>query len=121
MSHRLSRLVTLALLATSLGGCQQHASRPLCPTGKACLEYGNTTDPATLDPAKISLTSEAAIERELIEGLAANGVDGAPIPGMATHWETSPDGLTWTFHLRPAVWSDGVTQIMERNSGPPPK
>ena len=27
---------------------------------------------------------------------------------MATSWETTPDGLTWTFHLRDAEWSDGV-------------
>ena len=27
---------------------------------------------------------------------------------MATHWETSSDGKVWTFHLRDAVWSDGV-------------
>jgi peptide/nickel transport system substrate-binding protein len=27
---------------------------------------------------------------------------------FATKWETSPDGLTWTFHTRPgAKWSDG--------------
>ena len=27
---------------------------------------------------------------------------------MAERWETSPDGLTWTFHLRKGVtWSDG--------------
>src|SRR6202012_5056287 len=29
------------------------------------------------------------------------------IPGMATHWKSSPDGLTWTFYLREAPWSDG--------------
>jgi peptide/nickel transport system substrate-binding protein len=29
-------------------------------------------------------------------------------PSLATSWETSPDGLTWTFHLRQGVkWSDG--------------
>ena len=28
---------------------------------------------------------------------------------FATRWETSPDGLTWTFHTRPgAHWSDGL-------------
>ena len=27
---------------------------------------------------------------------------------MAERWETSADGLTWTFHLRDALWSDGV-------------
>jgi peptide/nickel transport system substrate-binding protein len=30
------------------------------------------------------------------------------IPNFATRWQTSPDGLTWTFHLAPnAKWSDG--------------
>lgn len=32
-----------------------------------------------------------------------------PTPAAATSWETSPDGLVWTFHLRRgALWSDGV-------------
>src|SRR5258706_2232117 len=30
------------------------------------------------------------------------------VPSLASSWEPSPDGLTWTFHLRPGVkWSDG--------------
>ena len=30
------------------------------------------------------------------------------IPNFARSWQTSPDGLTWTFHLAPnAKWSDG--------------
>src|SRR6202008_4263718 len=33
---------------------------------------------------------------------------GRPVPGRATAWETSPDGLVWTFYLRDALWSDGV-------------
>ena len=110
MSHRLSRLVVFSGVAgaLALAACQRPASRPPCPAGEACLEYGNTVEPATLDPIKTTLTSEATIVRELVEGLATNGPDGAVIPGMATSWETSPDGLTWTFHLRDARWSDGV-------------
>jgi oligopeptide transport system substrate-binding protein len=27
---------------------------------------------------------------------------------MAERWETSADGLTWTFHLRKARWSNGA-------------
>jgi oligopeptide transport system substrate-binding protein len=31
-----------------------------------------------------------------------------PIPGLAERWEISPDGLTYTFHLRTnLVWSTG--------------
>ena len=32
----------------------------------------------------------------------------APEPGLAESWDTSSDGLTWTFHIRTGVkWSDG--------------
>jgi len=31
-----------------------------------------------------------------------------PVPGIAESWETSPDGKTWTFHIRKDVnWQDG--------------
>ncbi|WP_432478583.1 ABC transporter substrate-binding protein [Nocardioides sp. GXQ0305] len=34
--------------------------------------------------------------------------DMSPTPGLATEWESSKDGLTWTFTLRDDVtWSDG--------------
>src|SRR5207244_1640750 len=44
---------------------------------------------------------------DLMMGLTTEAADGSAMPGMATSWETSPDGLTWTFHLRQASWSDG--------------
>ncbi len=34
--------------------------------------------------------------------------DMSPTPALAESWETSDDGLTWTFHIRDGVkWSDG--------------
>jgi peptide/nickel transport system substrate-binding protein len=34
--------------------------------------------------------------------------DMSVVPSLASSWETSSDGLTWTFHLRQGVkWSDG--------------
>ncbi|GAB3662086.1 ABC transporter substrate-binding protein [Glycomyces tarimensis] len=34
--------------------------------------------------------------------------DYEPVPGLATEWEESADGLTWTFTIREGVeWSDG--------------
>jgi len=35
--------------------------------------------------------------------------DYRPAPDVATSWETSEDGLTWTFHIRQGMkWQDGV-------------
>jgi len=34
--------------------------------------------------------------------------DFAAVPSLAASWDTSSDGLTWTYHLRPGLkWSDG--------------
>jgi peptide/nickel transport system substrate-binding protein len=43
------------------------------------------------------------------ETLIRTGADDyAPTPGLATDWEASEDGLTWTFTIRDdSVWSDG--------------
>ena len=104
---RLSRFCLIASLVL-LAGCQAKTSRPACPTGQACLTYGLSTDPASLDPQQANLLEEFMIIGDLFNGLTIDAPDGSPRPAIAKSWETSPDGLTWTFHLRPAKWSDGV-------------
>jgi oligopeptide transport system substrate-binding protein len=68
---------------------------------------GNVGEPRTLDPLLSDAAQEFEIICDLTVGLVAQDPQARPIPGMATHWETSADGLTWTFHLREAQWSDG--------------
>lgn len=98
----------LVLLATlGVSACQKHASRPDCPAGKVCLEYGNNSEVETLDPQKSTLLDDMSVIADQIVGLTTDGPGGGHVPGMATSWETSADGLVWTFHLRDAVWSDG--------------
>jgi peptide/nickel transport system substrate-binding protein len=71
--------------------------------------YASSGDTATLNP----LFDESAASRnvwELIfEGLVRpDPKTGVPGPWLAESWDASPDGLTWTFHIRPSVtWSDG--------------
>lgn len=101
-----SWLGALALLV--FAGCQPQATRAPCAPGKVCLEYGVSAEPFTLDPQKANLVEESNIIADLIVGLTTDGPDGQPVPGMAERWETSADGLTWTFHLREADWSDGA-------------
>ncbi len=84
------------------------ASAPAAPT-EQLLRLSQRNEPATLDPHLATLPDEFFLIRTLAEGLVVpNPNGGAPLPGVAEHWETSPDGLTWTFHLRAnARWSNG--------------
>lgn len=84
------------------------AQRPPCPADKLCLHFGNVSEPKSLDPHKSTGTWESRVINDVIEGLTTDDPEGKPIPGMAESWTVSPDGLTWTFNLREATWSDGV-------------
>jgi oligopeptide transport system substrate-binding protein len=64
---------------------------------------------ATLDPAKMTALQDGRVAAALFEGLTVlDPRDLKPRPGVAERWEVSPDGLTYTFHLREAKWSDGA-------------
>ena len=76
--------------------------------GPDTLLRGNAGEPQTLDPSLASAITEAEIIGDLMVGLFQVDPDARPVPGMAVKWETSPDGLRWTFHLREAQWSDGT-------------
>ncbi len=65
--------------------------------------------PESFDPAIGTDTQSQYLADDLFEGLTTLAPDGTVVPGAASSWETSPDGLTWVFHLRPeARWSNGA-------------
>jgi len=106
--------VALVGLAMGLAACGPQAPvRAPCPAGKVCLEYGNVSEPVTLDPHKATGTWEDRILSETLVGLTEDDPAGRPAPGVAERWEVTPDGLVWTFHLRKAVWSDGAPVTAE--------
>ncbi len=76
--------------------------------GKGVLRRGNGAEPETLDNSLFTADSDDNIVGDLTVGLVTEGPGAEPLPGMALAWSTSPDGLTWRFRLREAVWSDGV-------------
>lgn len=71
------------------------------------LNRGNVAEPLSLDPHKASGTWENNIIGDMFIGLFTENAAAEPIPGMAESWEVSEDGLSWTFTLREAQWSDG--------------
>ncbi|MGR3250614.1 MAG: peptide ABC transporter substrate-binding protein [Paracoccus sp. (in: a-proteobacteria)] len=61
----------------------------------------------SLDPAKNTDVEGSDALRQLFEGLLIEDAQGNMIPGVAESHEVSDDGLTYTFHLRDANWSNG--------------
>lgn len=66
------------------------------------------TDPPTLDPRKGGDMTSAAMHFLLFEGLTRLTPEGYTEPGIAEAIDLSEDRLTYTFHLRPCLWSDGT-------------
>jgi peptide/nickel transport system substrate-binding protein/oligopeptide transport system substrate-binding protein len=66
-------------------------------------------DPRSLDPALSTDVPTGRAVAYLFDGLTRFTPDARVIPALATSWETSPDGVTYTFHLRRGVsFTDGT-------------
>ena len=102
-------MLAIAACGKSNQASNNNSAASNADTGLTVIRIGNGAEPDTLDPQKSQGDWEAAIIRNMFLGLSTDGEDGQPIPGAAVSWTTSPDGLTWTFKLRPGLlWSDGV-------------
>jgi len=66
-------------------------------------------EPGSLDPHVAVMNYELCILKALFEGLTAvDEQTTRPVPAVAERWDVSPDGLVYTFHLRPSArWSNG--------------
>jgi oligopeptide transport system substrate-binding protein len=72
------------------------------------LVYVVNNESATFDPSLSTETFSLPVIGATFEGLVKYAPDGSVVPALAEKWEISPDGLTYTFHLRAdAKWSDG--------------
>lgn len=89
----------------------QAPHHPRAQAGTFCM--GNAAEPFTLDPNMSDAQWEDTIIGDLMMGLTTEDSRARPVPGMAESWETSADGLSWTFHLRQAQWSDGAPVTAE--------
>lgn len=65
------------------------------------------SEPPSLHPQLATDSTSSAILINVFEGLTRADADGQPQPAMAEKWDVSEDGLTYTFHLRDAKWTNG--------------
>lgn len=99
--RRLAALLTAGCLLSCLAGCGDKGR-----DGRLGLPLSG--EPRQIDPQVSGDAPSLEVEMALFEGLTRLENDGAPVPGAAEHWEISPDGLTYTFTLREATFSDGT-------------
>ncbi|HEY8393221.1 MAG TPA: peptide ABC transporter substrate-binding protein [Thermaerobacter sp.] len=104
------RAVALALAfllaAAMLGGCAAPGSSEVGGGSEQVLNDNIGSEPPTLDPALMTDLTSFQIANAVLEGLTRIGPSGVE-PGMAERWDISDDQLTYTFHLRDAVWQNG--------------
>lgn len=79
--------------------------------GNTLVTYGD--DPATvLDPIQVRDDNTAQYVLEIFDGLVTLGLDLKVQPDIAKSWDISPDGKTYTFHLRDdVVFHDGSRRV----------
>lgn len=117
-SHRFRGVViaaTVAALALSAcggsGGSTTSANDTGAPDATSAvdtLKIANGVAIDTLDPAENSANESIWIDQNLYARLVRTDAKGTEIiPDLATSWDISKDGLTYTFHLQAAKFSDG--------------
>jgi peptide/nickel transport system substrate-binding protein len=91
----------LALGALGVGGRVAHAQAPAKAGGT--LISAQATEATGLDPQLVPALSRSRRSPLTYNQLVRFEPDMTPHPELAESWQTSPDGLTWTFKLRQGV------------------
>ena len=101
-------LVAVSLLAGSVSCPSPLGRTPAGGSGNLDL-YG--IDPYTLDPALAGDAYSNSYIAQIFSGLVS--LDGSlePVADIAESWDTSPDGIVYTFHLRQDVYFHDGRQV----------
>jgi oligopeptide transport system substrate-binding protein len=101
--------LALCLILVLAAACSRRETPAEAGARTGTLLLGNGAEPQDLDPQIVTGYSDCNILISLFEGLTCiDEATSRAVPGAASRWEITPDGLTYTFHLRPGlVWSNG--------------
>ncbi len=98
---------TLVVLAP-VASASSASPSPAASADKVVYRIGLLKDFDTLNPLSTASSLGFALMYNEYDFLTRYTTDYQVSPQLAESWTTSPDGLTWTFKLRPDVkWSDG--------------
>ena len=90
--------------AAGAGGTEADAGSPQdSASGKDSLVIAMASDILSMDPYKYDEGPTNQVMLHIYEAMLMQDADMKFQPCLAESWETSDDGLTWTFHLRKGV------------------
>jgi len=92
-------LATLALSECALAGC----GSPGAPSRHELIDSRDNYDPRSLDPALSTDVPTGRAVGYLFDGLTRFSPEAHVEPALAERWDVTPDGITYTFHLRRGV------------------
>src|SRR5687768_10978321 len=101
-------LVTLVAAMACTGGESSPARQTL-------IDSRDTYDPRSLDPALSTDVPTGRAVGYVFDGLVRFTPDAQVVPGLARSWDVSPDGMTYTFHLRSGVKFHDGRPFVARN------
>jgi peptide/nickel transport system substrate-binding protein len=82
---------------------------PAAKTG-GTLVFGTSSDPISMDGILVSDGESIRVIKQIFETLVTTKAGGTDIvPLLAKTWQSTPDGLTWTFNLRQGVTFQDAT------------
>lgn len=101
--HRIPKIgVLFACLLLLTSACQAFIlSSQAPPTGILRWSIEGVSDLPNFDPASISSQQSITVSQLIFAGLVQLDADLKVQPDGAERWQVSPDGTTYTFHLRP--------------------
>lgn len=87
-----------------LSGCTSKSNKT-SSGDKEIIEYSTvySGEITTLNYLVTATTNEFALAANMVDSLIDFDKYGVAIPGLATEWESSPDGLVWTLKIREGV------------------
>ena len=102
----LTAVMTFSLAACGGGGGSSSGGSSDTDSDTVKVATVMTSDPDTLDPGRADDAQKNSIVLEAQETLFRL-IDGELKEAGCESYETSDDGLTWTFHLRENKYADG--------------
>lgn len=102
--------VGVVALTAAIGPRAVSAGSKAVPVKGGSLVYGVETEPNTLNPHLNGQAKAKLVLRNVYESLLSRTADGGYVPWLASAYEISDDGKTYTFKLRDDItFSDGET------------